>query len=277
MSPLTTLCLPTVDRADSAAYTPETEEQLQMRLVQLLRLPQPLQDTQWTPHTAEEGGGGSALSLDVMQLAESLGTLPTHTRLALPSELLQHYGVSENDLVFSEANEASPSVSRGESSAGEQSSTTCTAAASINLTCLLPKSDYTFNFSAPSKQGTPSMPLLQANRNNSTADNDQGLDSLLQTSSHSHKAPSHTGTHLPGPHSPKAPPHTSTHLPSAHSHEAPPHTVTLLPTCTPQSHPSHQSNTSGTCTAIHSPLNTATEQTLPTTAELDDMLDDLLA
>ena len=246
------------DTTDSAEYTPETEEQLQMRLVQLLRLPPPSQDTCWTPREVEgerEEAGGSALSLDIMQLAESLSTLPTHTRLALPVELLQHYGVSESDLVL---NEASDGSSSGEpSAAGEQSSTANTAGASVAVKALLSKSDYTFNFSAPSKQDPPTMPLVQ-DRTNLSTDNDQGLDSLLQASSHGHKASPHTKTHPPTPHGHKAPPHTSTHLPS------------------PQSHPSHTSTATGKA-ATHPSLNTATKQMLPTTAELDDMLDDLLA
>ena len=236
-----------------------------MRLEQLLRLPPPSQDTCWTPQERGgegEEGGGIALSLDIMQLAESLRMLPTHTRLALPPELLQHYGVSESDLVFCEASDGSSSVSSSEpSAAGEQSSTTGKTGANVDLKALLSKSDYTFSFSAPSKQATPPTPLVHQDRTHLSSDNDQGLDSLLQASSHSHKIPSHTVPHHPTPHGHKAPPHTSTHLPST------------------QSHPSHTSGTSTVTdkAATHPPLNTASQQMLPTTAELDDMLDDLLA
>lgn len=188
------VCSHTVDSGESATYSAETEDQLQMRLVQLLNLPQALPDL-WTPEEEEEEGagvGGNFLSLNITQLAESLKDLPTHTRLALPAELLQHYGVSEEDLVFtaSEVTEHADSTTPPPSTS-EVSPPQTTHSSNIDLKSLLSKNSTanpTFDFSTPNKEaeGGPQT------HSHTVADED--LEELLKTSSHlptSHKAPLH--------------------------------------------------------------------------------------
>lgn len=270
-----------VHDTDSAAYTPETEDQLQKRLVQLLNLPQAPKDPhiRWTSSEEEDEEGGSSLSLNVTQLAESLRALPIHTRLGLPTELLQHYGVNENDLVFtasgSEAHSdtTSPPITSSGPSTEEQSTIAhATTSNSVDLKSLFSKSNdtrHTFDFSALSKKAEGTSGLLSVHLLTSRiADEDNGLGSLLQTSSqfptpHGHKAPLHTGTQLPTPHGHKAP---GSQLLVSHGD--------ILDPCA-----SHTAQPGGLSAreAVTLNSNATVEQTLPTTAELDDMLDDLLA
>lgn len=185
----------TVDSEGSATFSAETEDQLQMRLVQLLNLPQAAPDP-WTPEEEEEaraGEGGNFLSLNVTQLAESLKNLPTHARLALPAELLQHYGVSE-DLAFtaSEATEHTDSTTPPPShpSTSQVPPPQATRGSGIDLKSLLSKNStakHTFDFSTPNKKEAEGDPQSHSH---TVADKD--LEDLLKTSSHlptSHKAP----------------------------------------------------------------------------------------
>lgn len=231
----------TVDSEGSATYSAETEDQLQMRLVQLLNLPQAPPDP-WTPEEEEEEGageGGNFLSLNVTQLAESLKDLPTHTRLALPAKLLQHYGVSEEDLAFtaSEVTEHTDSTAPPPShlSTSEVPPAHSTLSRSIDLKSLLSKTStakHTFDFSAPDKREAAGGPQAHSH---TVADKD--LEDLLKTSSH-----------LPTSH--KAPLHINPCPPAAH--------------CQPD-------KISGVIESV------ATHQSTVVTEELDSMLDDLLS
>lgn len=90
------------DREEGVAFSSETEEQLQQRLVQLLNLPSVNQDTQWketrerTEEEEEEEDG--VLSLNVVALANDLSSLPVSVRLGLSQNLLEQYGVVDSDI-----------------------------------------------------------------------------------------------------------------------------------------------------------------------------------
>lgn len=187
---------------DIATYSAETEEQLQMILVQLLNLPQAPPDP-WTPEEEGEAGERSNfLSFNVSELAESLKDLPTHTRLALPAELLQHYGVSEEALAFtaSEATEHTsiPTSPASHPSTGEVPPAQASHRSSIDLKSLLSKNStakHTFDFTAPDKDKKEAEGGPQPH---SHAVADRDLEELLKTSSHlptSHKAPLHINPH----------------------------------------------------------------------------------
>ena len=81
----------TVDAGEGTAHILETEEQLQQRLVQLLNLPSvphPLPHWEGQLDAGLEERAGF-LALDLPKLAESLSELPLHSRLALGPGFLQ--------------------------------------------------------------------------------------------------------------------------------------------------------------------------------------------
>lgn len=89
------------DREEGVAFSSETEEQLQQRLVQLLNLPSVNQDTQWKEtreRTEEEEEEDGVLSLNVVALANDLSSLPVSVRLGLSQNLLEQYGVVDSDI-----------------------------------------------------------------------------------------------------------------------------------------------------------------------------------
>ena len=199
--------------------------------MQLLNLPSAAQDSHtWTsPSERGEGEATTFLTLNLSHLAESLSALPTHTRLALPADLLQRYGMSESDVLLptqdkAHVDETSPSANLTPSSTEHASLTSSSAnltpsstehaslTSSVDLRPLLSKNrsrlaqtEPTFDFSAPSKlrpppglatpttgsevtEETPNStshhPL--ASRDHSVAPEDQGLDALLHGTSHVH-------------------------------------------------------------------------------------------
>ena len=216
--------------------------------MQLLNLPSAAQDSHtWTsPSERGEGEATTFLTLNLSHLAESLSALPTHTRLALPADLLQRYGMSESDVLLptqdkAHVDETSPSANLTPSSTEHASLTSSSAnltpsstehasltsssanltpsstehaslTSSVDLRSLLSKNrsrlaqtEPTFDFSAPSKlrpppglatpttgsevtEETPNStshhPL--ASRDHSVAAEDQGLDALLHGTSHVH-------------------------------------------------------------------------------------------
>ena len=210
--------------AEAATFSPETEEQLQLRLVQLLSLPQVPQHTQQAIQEVEERGEGEGegfLSLDVAELAKSLRSLPVSERLDLPAELLELYGVRESELVADSGAKRAPSPSP--------------PLAEVETRSLLSRaretSTQSFDFSAPREKTTVGQPSLETE-----APSDVDLDSLLSSQP-------------PGPADPLPPPPSSLHPESDHT----PHTRKATPP------------------------NLAGTKPLPTTTELDDMLDDLLS
>ena len=242
--------------------------------MQLLDLPSAAQDSHtWTsPSERGEGEATTFLSLNLSHLAESLSALPTHARLALPADLLQRYGMSEGDVLLptqdkAHVDETSPSATLTPSADLTPSSTEhASLTSSIDLRPLLSKNrsqtESTFDFSAPSKlrpppglatpttgseatetpNSTSHHPL--ASREHSVAAEDQGLDALLHGTSH---ATSHM--HLPTPRGPPA------MVDSGRVGDWKPTAV----------------KREGLVTA------SMAKGTVPTTADLDSVLDDLLA
>ena len=78
------------------SFSPAVEEQLQLRLAQLLNLPQ-ADPTQWGSEKGERDEREGLLCLNVADLAESLTTVPLCVRLDLSPDLLQSYGVREEE------------------------------------------------------------------------------------------------------------------------------------------------------------------------------------
>ena len=222
---------------DEAAYTPETEEQRQLRLIQLLNIPQvPSETAHWTPLTGDdergegegEGEGEGGFSLNVAELADSLKTVPTHKRLDIASELLEHYGVSERDLDFSgRARESETTVDKHGTAGGGRDTASLLLSRSV---------ESSLHFPGPSKLSPDHQPLVV--RGETVPESE--LEALLRAAT-LHPDPEPVASSQSSTH--QAPP--STHTPS----HPPPITSTT-------SHPQPQ---------------------LPSTDELDDMLDDLLS
>lgn len=238
------------------SYTPETEEQRHLRLVQLLNLPQvPQENITWSPTSddVEREEGDGVLSLNLAELAESLNTLPTHKRLDISSNLLRHYGVNEDDLMLSDRENVTtptnihskpPTVRGGRRGVTSLLSTVTTES---------------FDFIQPGKKVEDKLPHFLAGESTHTDTHDE-LDSLLMASSITHKPLQDASERTPHP----STEHTSLHhshlqTPSSHSSSHP-----------PSSHPPPLSNIISD-SSLQQPLQ------LPSADELDDMLDDLLS
>ena len=297
-----------VEDTAAATYTAETEEEQQMRLVQLLNLPTPApQDPIWTPGGEEEWKGekGSHLTLNVAELAESLTSLPIWTRLDLSSDLLQHYGVSESD--FDESTSArqepdestsarqepdestsarqepdEPSNHSGLPSAGPHTRpvrplpSSTASGSSIYLESLLSRDNkHSFDFTVPKK--TSEDKSLLSTMTPSKSD-DHVLEALLQTRGHT--APHLSVSHPSTPPEHTSPLHTSTQPSTPPDHTSPLHTSTQPSTPPDHTSPLHTSTHSSTPPdhmSLSPAPNPTSDHPLPPIVDLDNMLDDLLA
>ena len=149
--------------AEEDVHSIEREEELQQRLLQLLRLPSVPQDSRTDTATlSQEENDGSFLSLNLKELAESLATLPITERIALPQDLLEHYGV-EDVLTTDERNSRTFSTPvdpiTAPNSNPPPSTKSNTTSALGSVTALLSKEKEsqtrTFDFGAPTARVEP--------------------------------------------------------------------------------------------------------------------------
>ena len=233
-----------------AKFSPETEEQLQQRLVQLLDLPLAPQTAHWEPGEdtqLERQGGEGFLSLNVAELAESLKELPVHTRLDLSPQLLDSYGVMEGDL-----------ETGGGASDQQAPPPHYHVPEEPDLKALLTRAKDTttqlFHFRALPESTTVQSqqpPLGTGGEGSGAAESDADLENLLLSSSRDKPHPP-PPLHSP-PSGPLIPAPSSTAHTLSHGTSPPTSSSTPLP-----------------------PLSSRGESSLPSTDELDDILDDLL-
>ena len=248
-----------------ATFSPETEEQLQQRLVQLLDLPLAPQATHWgteegkaTHWGTEVEGERGFLSLNVAELAESLSDLPVHVRLDLSPQLLEQYGVNETDLEVGGALVEQTPPPRDLVPGGQDVKSLLSRAKDI--------AKQSFDFRTPEKTivGRQQPSSLGTQQTCADLQSDAGLDSLLLSSSRQRPHPLPPGLD-------SLPPCFSTDSLS------PPAGVKSHPRddCSP---PSPIISSSSSPARLPPSLVPAVEPSLmPTKDELDDILDDLLS
>ena len=241
-----------------ATFSPETEEQLQQRLVQLLDLPLAPQATHWgTEEGTEVEGERGFLSLNVAELAESLSDLPVHVRLDLSPQLLEQYGVNETDLEVGGALVEQTPPPRDLVPGGQDVKSLLSRAKDI--------AKQSFDFRTPEKTIVGRQQPSSLGTQQTCADLlcDAGLDSLLLSSSRQRPHPLPPGLDS---------------LPPCFS------TDSLSPSAGVKSHPRDDCSPPSPISSSSSParlppsLVPAVEPSLmPTNDELDDILDDLLS
>ena len=251
-----------------STFSPETEEQLQQRLVQLLDLPLAPQNTHWGTEEGKDTHWGTEVkgergffSLDVAELAESLSDLPVHVRLDLSPQLLEQYGVNETDLEVGGASFEQTPPPRDLVPGGQD-------VVKSLLSRAKDTAKQSFDFRTPEKTIVGrQQPSLETGAQQTCADvqSDSGLDSFLLSSSRQRPHPLPPGLD-------SLPPHFSTD--------------SLSPPAGVKSHPRNDS--SGATLPPPSPISSSSPtppslvpaiepSLIPTKDELDDILDDLLS